>query len=79
MRKFTIKAAKGTVAGKQLIVNDDYSYWGESYTFKQSGKSLVINDKVYINNFDNGAFANGIKFEDVTLSVAQIKEKAGWK
>ena len=74
--RFTITAADGTV--KQMAVNGDSS----AYTFAQSGSSLVMSDSngsIYIENFENGAFSNGIMVNNTQIPFEDIKTLAKWK
>ncbi len=83
--KFTITAAKGTVTDNTLYFTKEYQIGKNvNYTFKQSGRNLVINNDVVIVNFDSGAYSGGFTFgpnsRDAThMTFAQVKAAAKWK
>ena len=83
--KLTISAANGTVTDNTLYFTEQYQIADTvNYTFKQSGTSLVINDKVYIANFASGAYSGGFTFEydsryPTHMTFDEVKAAANWK
>ena len=78
--KFTINAAKGTLANDMITFNNNSS---KQFAFGHSGSALTLTGNgagsLTINNFTGGAFAGGIKFSDSStpMSYDEIKTRAG--
>ena len=85
--KLTITAANGTVTDNTLYFTGQYQTAETvNYTFRQSGSSLVINDRVYIANFDSGAYSGGFTFScdnepryQTHMTLDEVKSAANWK